>query len=878
MDWLKNTNRILFPNGLTLLLHPLENSEVAALHFCVKAGYFCEKDSEVGLAHLLEHMYFKGSKKYPDPGTLGIRMKALGGMINATTAYDQTNYFCEIPSENLLPALEIMTDSFAAPIFPADELTKECEVVIEEFNRKLDNPSAYSQELLIQLAFQQHRMKRWRIGTPEQLRSYTREHLFDYFSRYYQPQNMVVTVTGKFDTEQISAEIKKLLSPMKNRELIKDFGPEEPAQTGLRYACRKAAAMQSYLHFAFHAPGVTHPDGVVLEFLAFVLSSGKSARLHRHLVERKRSASAASSYYLAYEDVGLFMMTVVTEAEKIRTAGSDAWSVLQDVCESGITADELKKLKNKLRLHQAMQTEDALSLAELLSYYEAYGSYEKIREQLERMEALTSEEVVEVARKIARLENLSVMELVNADVPEVSSSQYESHLQQGFVPPETNLSPPFIISLPERNGHATSSSLPIIRSGRATYILQPDPHYPFVAAGIFFRGGRVEETRNNAGITQLLYRGALKGTSRYTSEELSFRFDSLGNPPRFSCYRDFGGFMMETLPEYFPEMWKLLLHCVSDTQFPSPEVETEKGKIISNIRRNMDDNFVRPVQLFHRAFFGDHPYALPETGLEESILPLEREELLVWKKRLWNTKRAIICIVGDVDPEETYDQLEKSLEEFPVDGEEIHPPPQARVPAQPEDVERRAKKQTAFCLGFPSPPAGSGEGPKYDALQQVLSGMGGRLFLNVRSKKALAYTVHASAVSALYGGAFVTYIAGEASKEAAALEAMWHELDVLKKEPVTKQELENARNALIGNYTLYTQTASARALDYTNSFLLNRPLPYASLYRERVNQVTEEDLLRIASITFNKENSTIGIVRGTTDTTDAENIIAEGSK
>ena len=171
MDWLKNTKRILFPSGLTLLLHPLENSEVAALHFCVKAGYFCEKDSEVGLAHLLEHMYFKGSKNYPEPGTLGIRMKAIGAMINATTAYDQTNYFCETPAENLIPALEIMADSFAAPIFPADELTKECEVVIEEFNRKLDNPSAYSQELLIQLAFQQHRMKRWRIGTPEQLRS-----------------------------------------------------------------------------------------------------------------------------------------------------------------------------------------------------------------------------------------------------------------------------------------------------------------------------------------------------------------------------------------------------------------------------------------------------------------------------------------------------------------------------------------------------------------------------------------------------------------------------------------------------------------------------------------------------------------------------------
>src|SRR5687767_6699230 len=132
MDWLKNTERFYFSNGLTLLLHPLENSEAAALHFCVKAGYFCETDSEVGLAHLLEHMYFKGSKRFPEPGTLGIRMKALGGMINATTSYDQTNYFCEVPAKNLMPALEVMADAFATPLFPQDELEKECEVVIEE--------------------------------------------------------------------------------------------------------------------------------------------------------------------------------------------------------------------------------------------------------------------------------------------------------------------------------------------------------------------------------------------------------------------------------------------------------------------------------------------------------------------------------------------------------------------------------------------------------------------------------------------------------------------------------------------------------------------------------------------------------------------------
>jgi zinc protease len=219
------------------------------------------------------------------------------------------------------------------------------------------------------------------------------------------------------------------------------------------------------------------------------------------------------------------------------------------------------------------------------------------------------------------------------------------------------------------------------------------------------------------------------------------------------------------------------------------------------------------------------------------------------------------------------DLLEKSLGQLPSGLQHVSAPAEHEAPASRLEVENRPKKQTAFALGFPAPPATSPENPAYDTLQQILSGMGGRLFLNLRSKKALAYTVHASTISALYGGAFVTYIAGDATKEAHALEGMWEELEELKRNQVSAQELENARNALAGYYTLNTQTASTRVLDYANCYLLGRPLPYAATYRELVRNVTADDLMQIASKTFRETHSTIGIVRGTTETTEAEKII-----
>ena len=176
-------------------------------------------------------------------------------------------------------------------------------------------------------------------------------------------------------------------------------------------------------------------------------------------------------------------------------------------------------------------------------------------------------------------------------------------------------------------------------------------------------------------------------------------------------------------------------------------------------------------------------------------------------------------------------------------------------------------------LGFPAPPALDPDIFKYEMMQQVLSGMGGRLFINLRSKKSLAYTVYAGTASSMHSGAFLTYLAGEASKEASALEGMWQELEGLKKSPVSTEELDNARAALIGGYTLNTQAASSRVVDYINCHLLQRPIPFAPMYRELLQRISAEHIMEIANKTFQRESSAMGIIKGVTEKTDAEKMV-----
>lgn len=872
LEWLHRTKRTRLSNGMILLTHYLPTSEVAALHFCVNAGYFCETDDEVGLAHLLEHMYFKGSKCFPEPEGIGVRMKHLGGMINATTSYDQTNYFCEVPAENLADAMEIMSDALLAPNFPEDELRKECEVVIEEFNRKLDSPASFSQEKLIQLAYTQHRMKRWRIGTPEQLRSFTRENLFDYFQRYYNPSNVIVTITGKFDEEDVRSKVAGYFESVPGRVVKKDFGPAEPPQQQLRYAYHRSHATQSYLHFGLHAPGVMHPDGPALEFASFLLSTGRSARLHRFVVEQRRSASAVSCGTMAFEDIGMMIFTAITESNQIRNAARDIWTVVDDLLNNGVTSEELVKVKNKLRLHQMMQTEDALNLAELLSYYESYGGFEKLEEWYRTMQEITEDSLLQTVGKYLTPSRLSVLEFANEDLEAWEPDHYETHLLSGHTVPETALQPPMSITTGTAPGQAKTFTEPMIQERKVKFILHPDSHYPFLSAGMFFLGGRNEEDGSTAGLTHLLHRMAFKGTSHFTAEQIALRFDLLGNSPRFYCSRDFCGFVLESLPENFPEAWKLLIHCLQESVFPQKELDTEKGKMMSMIRRNLDDNFVRPIHLFQKAYFGNHPYSLPESGMEESVRSLGQQNLNSWKGRVWNLPRMIISVVGSFDSNVLVPVLEDELSSFAPSGNRPVFSTEDSFPQIREQSEQRSKKQTAFVLGFPALPSTEPDCVRFDVIQQILSGMGGRLFINLRSKKSLAYTVHAVNAAALQHGTFLTYIAGEASKEEEALAGMWNELDTLQKEPVSGEELDRARNGLIGGYTLGTQSASSRIFDYVQSYLNHRPLPFAPAYRKLVHSVTAEQLIEVARQTFHRENSTLGIVRGTTGESDNERL------
>ena len=203
------SSRFLLKNGLTVIIRERHSTPLAAVTTYIKAGYFNEPDETAGLAHLMEHMFFKGTTTRA-LGMIEAETAQLGGVLNASTSYEKTSYDTIAPAESLPKVLEIQADMLQNPTFDAEELKKEALVVMQESKRNQDNAAAYALEKMYATAFTTHRIKRWRIGSDEVLKAVTREQLQAFYQTFYRPENTVLVVVGDINTNQVIPQIQQL--------------------------------------------------------------------------------------------------------------------------------------------------------------------------------------------------------------------------------------------------------------------------------------------------------------------------------------------------------------------------------------------------------------------------------------------------------------------------------------------------------------------------------------------------------------------------------------------------------------------------------------------------------------------------------------------
>jgi len=399
-------------NGLTLLMLEDHSTPVVSFQMWVHGGSR-DESRYTGLAHLFEHMMFKGSDNI-GPEEHAQLVQARGGRLNAFTTRDFTVYFEDVSPETLPLIIELEAERLANLDISEGTLNSEREVVLEERRmRTEDSPEGQAFEALLALAFKAHPYRWPVIGWRSDIENATVAAAREFFDAYYAPNNIVLAIVGDFDGEDVRARVEQAFGAMASAEIPRN-PTIEPEQKGERRAIVHMDVRGPLLAAAWHAPPTGHDDGAALDVLSQILSDGRSSRLYRNLVDGKQLALSAHGSYWELQDAGVFYaFATVRPGADIAAVESGFLAEIARLHRDPVTAAELAKAQRQLEvmLVNGLRTNHALG-SRIGRDYSTFGRIRPLSERMQAIRAVTAEDVQRVAQKYLVEERRSVVHVV----------------------------------------------------------------------------------------------------------------------------------------------------------------------------------------------------------------------------------------------------------------------------------------------------------------------------------------------------------------------------------------------------------------------------------------------------------------------------------
>ena len=861
----KSVQRTVLQNGLTVLLRPDRSAPVAAIVTVVKAGYFDETDDIVGIAHVLEHMFFKGTTRR-GVGEIAKETKASGGYLNAHTIYDNTTYFTVLPASGFEAGLDIQADAYANSLIDSGELAKELEVIIQEAKRKADTPEALAVETLYELIHDSHRIRRWRIGREGGLRQLTRDKLVAFYKNFYRPSNTILTIVGDVDADTAMSRVAELYGSLPDSDPVRNPGPSEPAHDDFRYREIVGDIAQSQVVFGWRTPRTLHEDTPVLDFAASLLGTGRASRLYRALRERQLASSVSAHNYTPKE-VGVFTVHAETNPANAAEAAGAIARQMRALREEKIPAVEMERVRRVFESRWIRRMETMEGQANHFAEWESLGGWEIAEDYKSRFMSVTAADIKRVASEYLSDERSGVLVYRPENSPVVAESppaMRELLVEKSGEPLEplpARATPALATTGAAPKRERDEAGVSVFRSKSGLPVLvHRKPEGQIAHLGVFALGGARDEPEELSGITTLVARSMLKGTRRRSAAQLAEDVEMLGGSISAGVSLEAFGWTISVPVQHLAAAAEIVGDVVQNAALGGDAIETERAVALSDVIKMRDDMFRYPVRLAMCAAYKGHPYAISSLGTERSLAEISVQKVRDWYRARVLKGTLVAGIVGDVDDSAATivaNELGSLTPSTPLP---------LRSPTWPDEVAVRAdsrdKAQTALAIAFPGPARADPDRFVARIIAGIGSGLGGRFFDELRDRQSLAYTVHAFSSEHQLAGTFMSYIATSPEKEDVARNGLLAEFARLRDEPVTAEELERAKTYAIGSNAIRQESGGAILGDMVDAWMLGTGLSELREHDARVAAVSAADVQRVAKEYFDPDRRVEGVVRG----------------
>ncbi len=838
-------------NGLKVLLFPDPTAPKITVNITYLVGSRHEGYGETGMAHLLEHLLFKGSTNHPN---IPEELTAHGARPNGTTWYDRTNYYETFPasSENLKWALDLEADRMVNSFVAKKDLDSEMTVVRNEFESGENNPAGILMQRVFSTAFLWHNYGQATIGARSDIENVMIDRLQAFYRRYYQPDNAILMVAGKFEPDQALELIQQKFGPIPapDRKLNTTY-TSEPTQDGERKVTLRRTGEVQVVATGYHIPSGAHPDFAPTDVLGEVLGDTPSGRLYKSLVDSKLATSVYGGAFQLREPGLMFFLA------ELRKGGSTdkALEVLVDTVEShrAFTVEEVERAKTSLlkRMEATFRSSERVALQ--ISEWAAMGDWRLFFLHRDRLEKVTPSDVERVAEAYLRRSNrtagvfLPTEKPTRAEIPALEDVEALVADYKG----RQNLSV----------GEAFDPSPENIETRVERFNLSPGVEVAFlpkktrgqsVNLTITFRFGDLERLQGQREMAQFSGSMLMRGAADKTREQLKDRLDQLRATGGVAGDYNSVEVAFETTRENLPELLQLVGEILRKPTFPESEFETLRQAYLAELESGLND----PQTLasnFLRRHLSPYPDKDPRhlNTLEENLKLVEGmtlAEVRQFYQNFYGASHGQIAIVGDFDPTAIKPVLEAEFATWKS------PSQYQRIESLYHDVAAVNKtisvpdKANAVWLAALNLKLQDSDADYAPLVlgNYILGGgfLNSRLATRIRQKDGLSYGVGSQirASSLEPSGRFFIYAIAAPENiekvEAAVLEELQKALD----KGFSPEEIELARNGLLESLKVGLGKDSTLAGTLEEYLFLGRTMKWRADYYKKLEAVTAADI------------------------------------
>ena len=827
-------------NGLRVLLKQDNTAPVATFMVTYEVGSRNEAIGYTGSTHLLEHLMFKGSRKFNTKKGNSVfqTLQSLGARMNATTWLDRTNYFAVLPSEHLETLIEIEADRMRNAYIKEEDRQSEMTVVRNEFERGQNSPSGVLDENIWATAYQAHPYHHSTIGWKEDIENVSIERLREFYDTFYWPNNATAIAIGDFTEKEALSMIKKHFGKIrKSTKPIPEVYTAEPKQEGIRTITLKRAGQQGIVGVAHKTPAATHPDAPAFMVLSSILSSGKNSRFYKNITDK----GLTTSVYIwdsLFRDPGLFTvyanLSPDVDHKTVEKAVVDEYEKIK---KDGVSDEEVKNAQTQLIASMKFRQDGSYAIASGLNEAIASGDWTLYTTYGEKIGTVTKEDVQRIVKEYFK-EDLST---IGYFIPlgaggqnkklATSAKDLEKMKLKHYSEEEELLSSKVVDSEP-----VEGIRLLTLKRGSGVVTLTGS-----MLGGDIYASG-------NARTADMVAAMLDQGTTNMTKFEISAKLESAGARLGFFNGQARVGFSGKFLSEDTKMVFDLLADQLKNPLFAEEDLNKVKKRQVANYKRSKESTRGNATNNMLKAFYGtDHQNSPtdPDKAIEE-IKKITPKDLKDFHLKNYGVGTMVVVAVGDVD----HNSLESLIKEG-FGGWKKSPLKEkketgtANKASDKVYVTMQDKTSTDFLVGTAL--GIDRYHPDYLPLYVATHTLGGnfsaRLMQTVRVKEGLTYGINSSMRGFgngndgywMVGGTFSPKLLSKGESSTLREIKKWAE------EGITQKELDITKSTLTGGFQVGFDSTGGLAGGILDAIIVHGDLTYLDNYPERIKAITLDE-------------------------------------